>query len=87
MSLGAVVAELSIRAGGGLRKVPEGARGAAGLRHPGGESLELIEALRRVDIPYVLTHHETAAGFMAAATAQLSGVPGVCIVTRGPGAL
>jgi acetolactate synthase-1/2/3 large subunit len=54
---------------------------------PGGESLELIEALRRVDIPYVLTHHETAAGFMAAATAQLSGVPGVCIVTRGPGAM
>ena len=54
---------------------------------PGGESVELIEALRRLDVAYVLAHHEAAAGFMAAATAQLSGVPGVCIVTRGPGAM
>ncbi len=54
---------------------------------PGGESVELIEALRRLGVDYVLAHHEAAAAFMAAATAQLSGVPGVCIVTRGPGAM
>ncbi len=54
---------------------------------PGGENVDLIEALRRVDVTYVLAHHEAAAGHMAAATAQLSRVPGVCIVTRGPGAM
>src|SRR6266540_1787748 len=53
---------------------------------PGGENVDLIEALRRVDVTYVLAHHEAAAGHMAAATAQPSRVPGVCIVTRGPGA-
>jgi len=43
--------------------------------------------MRRVGIEYVLVHHEATAAFMAAATAQLTGVPGVCIVTRGPGAM
>ena len=31
------------------------------------------------------TRHEAAAGFMADATARLSAVPGVCVVTLGPG--
>ena len=54
---------------------------------PGGELVELIEALRRVDVPFVLTHHEAPAAFMAAATGELSRAPGVCLATRGPGAV
>lgn len=53
---------------------------------PGGENVELIEALRREAIPYVLAHQETPAAYMAAITGELSGAPGVCIATRGPGA-
>src|SRR5207247_8791968 len=33
-----------------------------------------------------LTRHETAAAFMADATATATGVPGVCLATLGPGA-
>ncbi len=62
-----------------------GVRRAFGI--PGSEAIELLEAMRRHGVDYVLTHHEAAAGFMAQATAQLTGVPGVAIVTRGPGAM
>ncbi len=54
---------------------------------PGGEAIPLMEGLRQVDIPFVLTHHESAAGYMAGTTGHLTGVPGLCIVTRGPGAV
>lgn len=54
---------------------------------PGGELVELIEALRRLEVPFILTHHEASAAYMAAATGELSGVPGVCLATRGPGAV
>src|SRR5450756_535876 len=53
---------------------------------PGGEAIPLMEGLRQVDVPFILTHHESAAGYMAGATGFLTGVPGLCIVTRGPGA-
>ena len=62
-----------------------GVRRAFGV--PGGELVELIEMFRRNDIQFVLTHHEAPAAFMAAATGELSGVPGVCLATRGPGAV
>jgi acetolactate synthase-1/2/3 large subunit len=62
-----------------------GVRRAFGV--PGGELVELIEALRRVDVPFILTHHEAPAAFMAAVTGELSGAPGVCLATRGPGAV
>jgi acetolactate synthase-1/2/3 large subunit len=62
-----------------------GVRRAFGV--PGGELVELIEALRRQDIPFILTHHEAPAAFMAAMTGELSGAPGVCRATRGPGAV
>ncbi|HVB96577.1 MAG TPA: thiamine pyrophosphate-dependent enzyme [Chloroflexota bacterium] len=62
----------------------------AGVRyvfgHPGGEVAHLIEALRQVDIPFVLTRHEATAGFLAASWGELSGRPGVCLSTLGPGA-
>ncbi|MXY47912.1 MAG: thiamine pyrophosphate-binding protein [Gemmatimonadetes bacterium] len=54
--------------------------------HPGGEVLELIDALERTGIRFVLTGHESTAAFMAAATGRLTGTPGVCVATLGPGA-
>jgi acetolactate synthase-1/2/3 large subunit len=52
-----------------------------------GESvLGLIEGLAANRIRVVAARHEGAAAFMAAAVAQLTGRPAVCIGTRGPGA-
>jgi acetolactate synthase-1/2/3 large subunit len=53
---------------------------------PSGPVLPLIEALRTSKIEYVLTASETSAGFMASAVGTLTGVPGVCVSTLGPGA-
>ena len=53
---------------------------------PGGELVELLDALRRSGIRFVLTQREAAAGFMASATARLAGRPSACLVTLGPGA-
>ncbi|MCO6415073.1 thiamine pyrophosphate-dependent enzyme [Siccirubricoccus sp. KC 17139] len=53
---------------------------------PGGDcSLDLIEAAARHGIEFVVTRTETAGAIMAAATAQLTGAPGVLMTTRGPG--
>ncbi|MGH7768432.1 MAG: thiamine pyrophosphate-binding protein, partial [Candidatus Binatia bacterium] len=63
---------------------------AAGVRWvfgiPSGPVLPLIEALRRSPIEFVLTASETSAGFMAQTVGALTGVPGVCVSTLGPGA-
>ncbi|HEY1371000.1 MAG TPA: thiamine pyrophosphate-binding protein [Candidatus Binatia bacterium] len=53
---------------------------------PSGPVLPLIEALRKSPVEFVLTASETSAGFMAATVGQLTGVPGVCASTLGPGA-
>jgi len=53
---------------------------------PGGENTELLDALRRHDIRFVLVVNENSAVFMADVTARLTGKPGVCLVTLGPGA-
>jgi acetolactate synthase-1/2/3 large subunit len=53
---------------------------------PSGPVLPLIEALRRSSIEFVLTASETSAGFMAETVGALTGVPGVCVSTLGPGA-
>ncbi|MPZ49487.1 MAG: thiamine pyrophosphate-binding protein [Dehalococcoidia bacterium] len=53
---------------------------------PSGPVLPLIEAMRNSSIQYTLTASETSAGFMAQAVGALSGVPGVCVSTLGPGA-
>lgn len=64
---------------------------AAGVRRifglPGGEILQFVEAARASGIDFILARHEAHAAFMADATAQLSGVPGVCVSTLGPGAI
>ncbi|CAM4502879.1 MAG: Acetolactate synthase, catabolic [Legionella sp.] len=54
---------------------------------PGEENLDVVEALRTSSIKLVLTRHEQAAAFMAATYGRLTGKPGVCITTLGPGAL
>jgi len=54
---------------------------------PGEENLDVVEALRRSTIQLVVTRHEQAAAFMAATHGRLTGEPGVCLSTLGPGAL
>ena len=54
---------------------------------PGEENLAIVEALHGSKINLVLTRHEQAAAFMAATYGRLTGKPGVCLSTLGPGAL
>lgn len=54
---------------------------------PGEENLDVVESLRNSKIQLVLTRHEQAAAFMAATQGRLTGRPGVCLSTLGPGAL
>jgi acetolactate synthase I/II/III large subunit len=54
---------------------------------PGEENLDLLESLRHSSIELVITRHEQAAAFMAATYGRLTGKPGVCLSTLGPGAL
>jgi acetolactate synthase-1/2/3 large subunit len=54
---------------------------------PGEENLDVVESLRKSNIALVLTRHEQAAAFMAATQGRLTGKPGVCLSTLGPGAL
>jgi len=53
---------------------------------PGEENLDLLESLRTSTIQLVVTRHEQVAGFMAATYGRLTGKPGVCLSTLGPGA-
>lgn len=53
---------------------------------PGEETLDLMESLRTSSIRYILCRHEQAAAFMADAYGRLTGRPGVCMSTLGPGA-
>src|ERR1700728_2461147 len=54
---------------------------------PGEENLDVVESLRKSSIQLILTRHEQAAAFMAATHGRLTGKPGVCLATLGPGAL
>lgn len=53
---------------------------------PGEENLDLLESLRNSKIRVIITRHEQAAAFMAAAYGRLTGKAGVCFATLGPGA-
>jgi len=62
-----------------------------GVKHifgvPSGGWVDYMEAIRQTDgIDFVLTSHEGGAGFMATVCGQITGVPGVCFGTFGPGA-
>lgn len=54
---------------------------------PGEENLDVLESLRQSSIQLILTRHEQAAAFMAATYGRITGKPGVCLTTLGPGAL
>ena len=53
---------------------------------PGEENLDFLESLRTSSIKLILTRHEQGAGFMGATYGRLTGKPGVCLATLGPGA-
>jgi acetolactate synthase-1/2/3 large subunit len=53
---------------------------------PGGPSIPYMEAFKDAGIEFILTSNEASAGFMADVTARLTGIPGVCHATFGPGA-
>ena len=62
---------------------------ATGVRHlfgyPGTPNLELIESARNAGFTLVTPRREGTAAFMAEAYGMLTGLPGVCFSTLGPG--
>jgi acetolactate synthase I/II/III large subunit len=74
-----------------LARVAAGALAAAGSAilfgvPGGGVNLDVIGAAEAAGLRFVLTHSESAAAIMAGVYAELTGTPGACVVTRGPGA-
>ena len=57
-----------------------------GFGIPSGNVLPLMEAMRKGGVEFVLTAHEGSAGFAADVTGRMTGKPGLCIATLGPGA-
>src|SRR3954468_3985879 len=57
-----------------------------GFGIPSGNVLPLMEAMRKGGVDFVLTAHEGSAGFAADVTGRMTGKPGLCIATLGPGA-
>src|ERR1700744_1835667 len=55
---------------------------------PGESYLPVLDALyaARDSIELTVNRHESGASFMAEAWGKLTGSPGICFVTRGPGA-
>src|SRR4029078_8248444 len=53
--------------------------------YPGDPNIEFMEHARREGIDFVLARREGTAGLMAEAYGQLTGRPGVCVATLGPG--
>jgi acetolactate synthase-1/2/3 large subunit len=51
----------------------------------GGSNADLLEAAHQLGLPFTLAHTETAAAFMASAQAEVTGKPGACLATLGPG--
>lgn len=54
--------------------------------HPGGESVELMDAARQRDMRFILMKQEVAGAMLASTWGEITGAPGVCLSTRGPGA-
>ncbi|MFH1715326.1 MAG: biosynthetic-type acetolactate synthase large subunit [Elusimicrobiota bacterium] len=54
--------------------------------YPGGQVIPLFDALYDEKVKFVLPRHEQAAVHAADGYARVTGKPGVCIVTSGPGA-
>jgi acetolactate synthase-1/2/3 large subunit len=63
---------------------------SAGVRYlfgmpGGGSNLDLLDAAGRAGLPFVLTATETAGAIAALAQAEITGRPGACLTTLGPG--
>src|SRR5262252_4502609 len=54
--------------------------------HPGGESVELMEAARQRQMRFLLMKQEVAGAMLAATWGDITGSPGICMSTRAPGA-
>lgn len=61
-----------------------------GVKHvfgiPGGPSIPYLEAMRSNGLQFVLVSNEQSAAIMADVCGRLTGIPGVCHATFGPGA-
>ena len=61
-----------------------------GVQHvfcvPGESFLPVLDALSRPHITVTVCRHEGSAAMMAEAIGKATGRPGICFVTRGPGA-
>ena len=53
--------------------------------YPGDPNIELMEQCRREGLQFILACREGTAAFMADAYGQMTGLPGVCVSTLGPG--
>src|SRR5579883_1784249 len=53
--------------------------------YPGDPNVEMIESLRRNGIEFIMARREGTAAFMAEAYGQITGRPGTCLSTLGPG--
>ena len=62
----------------------EGVKQVFGL--PGGSNLPMYDEFSRCDIRHILARHEQSASHMADGFGRVSGKPGVCFATSGPGA-
>jgi len=54
--------------------------------YPGGQNARFLEAMHGSKVEFVLVTHEACAGFMADVYSRLTGRPGACLSTLGPGA-
>jgi acetolactate synthase-1/2/3 large subunit len=59
---------------------------ARGFGVPGESYLAVLEAMRAKDFDFVICRQEGGAAMMADAVGKLTGRPGLCFATRGPGA-
>ena len=53
---------------------------------PGESYLDVLDALHESSIRFIINRQEGGAAFMAEAYGKMTGRPGICFVTRGPGA-
>ena len=62
--------------------------GKRGFGVPGESYLAVLDAIydRKDEFSFMLCRHEGGAAYMAEAWGKLTGEPGLCFVTRGPGA-
>lgn len=53
---------------------------------PGEENADMMMSLLDSPIDFISTRHEQTAAFMAEMHGRLTGIPGICLATLGPGA-